>query len=163
MIDVKNRHLNQRYYGGMVSAMGEYRWNWTMSPKNAEKHPAMKQWLELVKEALASFQSIIPCEGSVEFIVNKGGFSTEGLIYVFDEPSMERIPECLTQLYDAITRGKDICIGDAMLRVKCEFRMTSVYLANEDATVPFKELDTEPIGKYPSPKDRVLLATAQKN
>ena len=146
MINVQQRRLNQRYYGGQVSWHTRVNCNITGGNQGQITDRRIEEWLVQVHRASHKLNGF-PCEGEIKAYVENSGYATEGKVFVFDDATLKNIDSVICDLYEAIGGFKLISVP-FKAQIVISIETVRIKLFKEGGkVVPFKELDTEPLEK----------------
>jgi hypothetical protein len=140
MIEVKQRRLNARYYGHYVT----YRTTVTFDRSVVCSQPGntLQRWIDEVRNAAFTFNRLC-CEGIILITVpGKVGYTTQGNLFVFDDPTLAVMQPFVQRLYDAL--GSRPQHFNYRVDLRIHIKVEKVYLLKEEVWVPFCDLDTEP-------------------
>ena len=159
MIDVFQRRLNKRFYRGAVT----YRCGWKTSlgitPPLIEN--VFQTWQEKL-DAVAGKLAGNLCEGEISATVMPQGYLTEGVLYVFEDTTLKHMRRPITEFFNFLSASQRVSQRNFEANVVVSVHVKAITLITEGVTVPFEELDTEPVEK-PTNTTQVMIPDPTMN
>jgi hypothetical protein len=144
MIEIIQRRLNPRYYAGPIRINGHAKVSYKVD--SSVDTEAIEKWVHRVEKVGFAFRRF-PCRGMVEVLLVSGhpisGHVINGVLYVFDDQTVENISQIVMKLIRVIG---DYPTGIGLYRVRflISAELTKVHLEKEGSWFAFRDLDTEP-------------------
>ena len=143
MIDIRERRLNERYYGKEIRPVTTVHCAVNITP--AIQNDEVRRWVASIHSRAHCFNRMA-CEGKLSVRTYPFGFMTDGQFYVFDSGTMENIQPVVVEFVNALN-ACPVSAPNIKITIEVEVSVIKIYMAKEGRHVLFTELDTEPIEK----------------
>lgn len=141
MTAIRQRRLNQRYYGVATKATTEVKLSCT-APKGVRER--IGSWIQALSEILLSFKGI-PCEGTLDFVIAHYGYKADGTLFVFDDLNLGESRKIFETLYAKLGECSTLNAGNFSVKFQVTVKVSQIKFCESGGVIDFKDLDTEPI------------------